>query len=108
VPSSGGAADTRRPCPPLDPGVTLATTPCPFCGRAGIIGEYSAGKVPGLEAAHDDAHGFTVQLNDADPDAPVVSVAVTTALEDAAVVVVPKIKPLERPIVRPAGSPLAL
>jgi hypothetical protein len=24
---------------PLAPGVTVATTPCPFCGRSGIVGQ---------------------------------------------------------------------
>jgi hypothetical protein len=48
-----------------------------------------------------------VQLNDAEPDAPVVSVAVTVTLEVAAVVGVPEIRPLLL-IDRPAGRPVAL
>ena len=29
---------------PLDPGVTVATAACPFCGRAGIVGQYVDGQ----------------------------------------------------------------
>jgi LPXTG-motif cell wall-anchored protein len=29
---------------PLDPGVTVATAPCPFCGRPGIVGQFMAGQ----------------------------------------------------------------
>jgi hypothetical protein len=29
----------------LDPGVTVATAPCPFCGRPGIIGQYLEGRL---------------------------------------------------------------
>jgi len=52
--------------------------------------------------------GLTVQLNEALPWAPVVSVAVTTALEVPGVVGVPVIKPLVPLMPRPAGSPVAL
>src|ERR1700722_16669226 len=47
------------------------------------------------------------QLNEAEPCAPVVSVAVTVTLEVPAVVGVPEIRP-EELIDRPAGSPLAV
>src|SRR3984957_390055 len=47
------------------------------------------------------------QLNEAEPCAPVVSVAVTVTLEVPAVVGVPEIRPAEL-IDRPAGSPLAV
>jgi hypothetical protein len=49
-----------------------------------------------------------VQLNAAEPDAPVVSVALTVTFEVAAVVGVPEIRPVEELIERPAGSPVAL
>ena len=48
-----------------------------------------------------------VQVNEADPEAPVVSVAVTVTLLVPAVVGVPVIRP-EEEMVRPAGSPLAV
>src|SRR5215469_15354344 len=48
-----------------------------------------------------------VQLNDVDPCAPVVSVAVTVTDEVAAVVGVPEIRPLDELIDRPAGRPEA-
>ena len=48
-----------------------------------------------------------VQVNDADPDAPVVSVAVTVTEDVPAVVGVPLIRPVEELIDRPAGRPLA-
>ena len=51
--------------------------------------------------------GLTVQVNDADPCAPVVSVAVTVTLEVPAVVGVPEIRPVEELIDSPAGSPVA-
>ena len=51
--------------------------------------------------------GFTVQLNDAEPDAPVVSVAVAEAVEVPAVVGVPEISPVEELTDSPAGSPAA-
>jgi hypothetical protein len=35
--SCGHEANLSRP---LDPGVTVATAPCPFCGLAGISGQY--------------------------------------------------------------------
>src|SRR5215471_7180314 len=50
---------------------------------------------------------FTVQLNVAEPDAPVVSVAVTVTLPLVAVVGVPEISPVEELMDRPAGSPVA-
>src|SRR5215471_8047935 len=46
---------------------------------------------------------FTVQLNVAEPDAPVVSVAVTVTLPLVAVVGVPEISPVEELMDRPAG-----
>src|SRR5450631_216680 len=50
----------------------------------------------------------TVQLNEADPEAPVVSLAVTVTLEVPAVVGVPEISPVEELMDRPAGRPVAL
>jgi hypothetical protein len=29
---------------PLDPGVTADTALCPFCGRAGIVGQFVGGR----------------------------------------------------------------
>src|SRR5580700_2847305 len=52
--------------------------------------------------------GFTVQLNVAEPDAPVVSLAVTVTVEVPAVVGVPEISPDEELIDSPAGSPVAV
>ena len=49
----------------------------------------------------------TVQVNVADPDAPVPSFAVTVTVEDPAVVGVPEISPVEELIDRPAGNPVA-
>lgn len=49
-----------------------------------------------------------VQVNVADPDAPVVSVAVTVTVLDAAAAGVPEISPAEGLIDRPAGRPVAL
>ncbi len=51
---------------------------------------------------------FTVQLNDAVPFAPVVSVAVTVTDDVPAVVGVPEISPVEALIDNPAGRPVAL
>src|SRR5579862_3047705 len=51
---------------------------------------------------------FTVQLNVAEPDAPVVSLAVTVTVEVPAVVGVPEISPDEELTDSPAGSPVAL
>ena len=48
-----------------------------------------------------------VQVKVADPEAPVLSVAVTVTLEVPAVVGVPVISPVEELIDRPAGSPVA-
>jgi hypothetical protein len=39
--SCGHEATLSRP---LDPGVTVATTPCPFCGHPGIAGQYFGGQ----------------------------------------------------------------
>src|SRR5450759_2429033 len=50
----------------------------------------------------------TVQLNEADPVAPVVSLAVTVTLEVPAVVGVPEIRPEEELMDSPAGRPAAL
>lgn len=50
--------------------------------------------------------GLTVQLNEAEPEAPVESVAVTVTLLVPAVVGVPETRP-EAEIDRPAGSPVA-
>src|ERR1700677_1080574 len=55
-----------------------------------------------LEAA------LIVQVKEADPVAPVVSLAVTVTLFAAAVVGVPVISPVVELIDRPAGSPVAL
>jgi hypothetical protein len=51
---------------------------------------------------------LTVQLNEADPEAPVPSFAVTVTLEVPAVVGVPEISPVEELMDRPAGRPAAL
>jgi hypothetical protein len=50
---------------------------------------------------------FTVQVNWALPEAPVVSVAVTMTEDVPAVVGVPLIRPLELLIESPGGNPLA-
>src|SRR5258708_32404221 len=50
---------------------------------------------------------LTTQLNEADPEAPVVSRAVTVAVDVAAVVGVPVIRP-EELMDSPAGRPVAL
>jgi len=50
---------------------------------------------------------LTVHVNDALPEVPVVSLAVTVTLLDPTVVGVPLISPLELLIDRPAGSPVA-
>ena len=47
-------------------------------------------------------------MNDAEPCAPVVSVAVTVTVDVPAVVGVPEISPVEALIDSPAGRPLAL
>ena len=52
--------------------------------------------------------GLTVQLNEAEPVAPVVSLAVTVTLEVPAVVGVPEIRPVAELIDSPAGRPVAL
>ena len=49
-----------------------------------------------------------VQVKDADPEAPVVSFAVTVTLFEPAVVGVPEIRPVAELIDRPAGRPAAL
>jgi hypothetical protein len=49
-----------------------------------------------------------VQLNAADPAAPVESVAVTVTFDVPAVVGVPEIRPVDELMDRPAGSPVAL
>ena len=49
---------------------------------------------------------MTVQVNDADPDAPVVSVAVTVTLKDPDPVGVPEIAPAGL-MDRPGGRPVA-
>src|ERR1700733_12910175 len=51
---------------------------------------------------------FTVQLNEAVPLAPVVSLAATVADDVPAVVGVPEMSPVEALIDSPAGSPVAL
>jgi hypothetical protein len=50
----------------------------------------------------------TIQLNVADPDAPVVSWAVSVTVKVPAVVVVPEIRPVEGLIDSPSGSPVAV
>ena len=40
--SCGHEATLSRP---LDPGVTAATAPCPFCGRQGIAGQHVGGRL---------------------------------------------------------------
>src|SRR6266571_9483206 len=59
-----------------------------------------AGQLPPL--------AVTVQLNEADPEAPVVSLAVTVVLDVAALVGVPLIRPEEELMDSPAGRPVAL
>jgi hypothetical protein len=49
-----------------------------------------------------------IQVNEADPLAPVLSLAVTVTLEVLAVVGVPEIRPLLELMDRPAGRPEAL
>ena len=49
-----------------------------------------------------------VQVNEADPLAPVVSLAVTVTLLLPAVVGVPEIRPVDALMDSPAGSPVAL
>jgi len=51
---------------------------------------------------------LTVQVKEVDPDAPVVSVAVTVTVDVPAVVGVPEIRPDEELMDSPAGSPVAL
>ena len=66
---------------------------------------------PGLPSSCDTVQpplGLIVQEKLAEPEALVVSVAVTVTLEVAAVVGVPEIRPEEELIDRPAGRPLAL
>ena len=53
------------------------------------------------------AAALTVQLNVAEPDAPVVSLTVTVALPVPAAVGVPEIRPVEELIDSPAGRPVA-
>ena len=50
---------------------------------------------------------FTVQLNVVEPEAPVVSVAVTVTDEVPAVVGVPEIRPLPLSMATPCGRPVA-
>jgi len=45
--SCGHEATLSRP---LNPGVTVATAPCPFCGRQGIVGQYVAGSFTTIAA----------------------------------------------------------
>ena len=51
---------------------------------------------------------LTVHVKDADPEAPVVSLAVTVTLLEPAVLGVPEISPVAELIDRPAGRPVAL
>ena len=53
------------------------------------------------------ARGFTVQVNDAEPEAPVVSVAVTVTVEVPVAVGVPEISRVLALMDSPAGSPVA-
>src|SRR5580698_7086328 len=71
---------------------------------AGPPAEMSTPPVPGPVPVPE----LTVQLNEAVPFAPVVSVAVTVTLEVPAVVGVPLITPVEALIDSPAGRPVAL
>ena len=72
-------------------------------------GAHGRGLAAGVGHRHRVAglRGSTVQLNDAEPDAPVVSVAVTVTVEVPAVVGVPEISPVEELTDSPAGSPVA-
>ena len=66
---------------------------------------------PGLPsncaAVHPVPAVLTVQVNEADPDGPVESVAVTVTVPLPAVVGVPEIFPVVALIDSPAGSPVA-
>ena len=68
--------------------------------KSGLPSSWAAVQLP--------AAGLIVQLNEALPDGPLASFAVTVTLEVAAVVGVPVINPVELLIARPAGSPVAL
>ncbi len=52
--SCGHEATLSRP---LEPGVTVATAPCPFCGRQGIAGQYVDGQLVTWRALEGPAHG---------------------------------------------------
>src|SRR5260221_9195259 len=75
----------------------LGSKMCTFGPKFGVFD--CAGQLPPLV--------LTTQLNEADPEAPVVSLAVTVAVDVAAVVGVPVIRP-EELIDSPAGRPVAL
>ena len=46
---------------PLGPGITVATAPCPFCGRQGIVGQYVAGSFTTIAAeARPNRYGLAV------------------------------------------------
>src|SRR6202020_800134 len=71
---------------------------------AGPPAEMSTPPVPGPVPPPE----LTVQLKVADPDAPVVSVALTVTDDVPAVVGVPEIRPVEELTDSPAGRPVAL
>src|SRR5258707_14115617 len=75
----------------------LGSKMCTFGPKFGVFD--CAGQLPVLL--------LTTQLNEADPEAPVVSLAVTVAVDVAAVVGVPVIRP-EELMDSPAGRPAAL
>jgi hypothetical protein len=76
------------------PGLKMST----FGPKFGVFD--CAGQLPPL--------ALTVQLNEAEPEAPVVSLAVTVTLGVPAVVGVPEIRPDVELIDSPAGRPVAL
>src|ERR1039457_1252622 len=98
---SENALDQRVP---VFPSVAAAAGVPAFSVEDAVVGLFSAI----LVAAQPPLPEFTVQLNVADPVAPVLSLAVTVAFEVAAVVGVPEISPDEELIDRPAGRPVAL
>ncbi len=80
---------------------TETSRTCVAAGMALVLPQNDAGGSP-------DPLALTVQVNEADPWAPVVSVAVTVTFEVPAAAGVPEIRPDEELIDRPAGRPEAL
>src|SRR5579863_7229759 len=91
-----------------------AGTPSPVSASTpdvDVHGEMEPVSKPGLPssccAVQPETAGLMVQVKDADPVAPVVSLTVTVVLLVAAVVGVPVISPVEELIDKPAGRPVA-